>query len=199
MKRVIFLLSFLVFFFYGFSQKVIVRASFENKRANAINDTIYYDFSKPLTWVDFKGKPDANHFGGAVTASGFAFDSEMNSDGQTIVLDVKVYTFFVKNDSWKKPNINSDYHLVHEQHHFDITRLSAEKLVKEIANAKFTKSNYNTLLSALFEKAYKENSDLQHQYDKETMHSIDTTKQHEWNDKIAADIQKLKESTVVRN
>lgn len=199
MKRIIFLLSFIVFSFYGFGQKVIVHASLENKRAGAVNDTIYYDFNRPLTWVDFKGTPDPNHFGGAVTASGFAFDSQMNYDGKNIYLDVKVYSFFVKSDSWKKPQINSDYHLMHEQHHFDITRLSAEKLVKEIAHANFTKNNYNTLLSALFEKAYNENSDLQHQYDKETMHSIDTTKQHEWNDKIAANIQKLRESIVVKN
>lgn len=171
----------------------------ENKKTNSTNDTIYYDFNHRLAWTDFKGTPDPNHFGGAVTASGFAFDSRMNFDGGNIYLDIEVYTFFSKSDSWKKPQINSDYHLLHEQHHFDITRLGAEKLVNELAKANFTKGNYNALLNSIFEKAYKENSDVQHQYDKETMHSIDTSKQEEWNNKIAASIKKLKESQVVKN
>ncbi len=197
MKLLFFLFSLMVVSFKCFPQKVIVHASIENKKASSKSDTIYYDFNRQLTWSDFKGKPDENYFGGAVTASGFAFDSKMNSDGRNIYLDMQVYTFFIKNDSWKKPQINSDYHLLHEQHHFDITRMGAEKLVVELAKAKFTKDNYNALLTSLFEKAYKENSDVQQQYDRETMHSIDTAKQQQWNDKIAGEIEKLKESPVV--
>ncbi len=199
MRRYIFLFFLFIFSSQCFSQKVIVHASMENKKTNSTNDTIYYDFNRRLAWTDFNGKPDENHFGGAVTASGFAFDSKMNFDGRNIYLDIEVYTFFSKSDSWKKPQINSGYHLLHEQHHFDITRLGAEKLVNELAKANFTKNNYNALLNSIFEKAYKENSEVQHQYDKETMHSIDASKQEEWNNKIAASIKKLKESHVVKN
>ncbi|MEO8569479.1 MAG: hypothetical protein ABI419_10090 [Ginsengibacter sp.] len=198
MKYYIFLF-FLLSSSQCFSQKVIVHASIVNKKTNAASDTIYYTFNRQLTWSDFKGKPDENHFGGAVTASGFAFDSKMNFDGKNIYLDIEVYTFFSKKDSWKKPQINSAYHLLHEQHHFDITRMSAEKLANDLAKANFTKDNYNSLLNALFEKAYKENSELQRRYDKETSHSIDTTKQQEWNDKIAVEIKKLKETAIVKN
>ncbi len=198
--KIYFLLLFcLVFSAQSYSQKVIVKAFMENKKTTANNDTIYYDFNQQLTWKDFKGVPDQSHFGGAVTASGFAFDSQMNFDGKNIYLTIGVYTFFTKKDSWKKPNINSDYHLLHEQHHFDITRLSAEKLLTDIASANFTKGNYRTLLSSIFEKAFNENSELQHQYDKETNHSIDTTKQLEWNNKIASSVKKLKETPVVKN
>ena len=186
-------------FLQSFSQKVIVHAAIINKKSNPGRDTIYYDFNRKLTWSDFKGKPDENHFGGAVTASGFAFDSKMNYDGRNIYLDIEVYTFFIKNDSWKKPQINSEYHLLHEQHHFDITRMGAEKLVDELAKANFTKDNYNSLLTSIFEKVYKENSDVQHLYDKETIHSIDTVKQKEWNNKIAGEIRKLQETTVAKN
>ena len=42
-----------------------------------------------------KAFPDNNHFGGAVTASGFAFDSQMNFDGKNIYLEYRrVYFFF---------------------------------------------------------------------------------------------------------
>jgi len=182
-----------------FSQKVIVHAFMENKKIKPGNDTIYYEFNRSLTWQDFKGTPDNNHFGGAVTASGFAFDSQMNFDGKNIYLDVGVYTFFSKGDSWKKPQINSAYHLLHEQHHFDITRLGTQKLISEIAKAHFTKDNYNALLNSIFNKAYNENESIQRLYDRETNHSINVNKQLEWNDKIAAEIQKLKESLVIKN
>ncbi len=181
------------------AQKIVVKAIMESKKANPRSDTIYYDFNQQLTWKDFQGKPDASSAGGAVTASGFASNSEMNFDGQTIYLNIGIYTFFTKNDSWKKTNINSNYHLLHEQHHFDITRLSTEKLLANISSAHFTKENYRALLSSLFEKAYNDNATLQQQYDKETNHSIDIAKQQEWNNKIALEIKKLKEIALAQN
>jgi len=110
-----------------------------------------------------------------------------------------VYTFFTKNDSWKKPQVNSDYQLLHEQHHFDITRLGAQKLVAELAKAHFTKQNYNKLITSIFDRAYKEMESIQLEYDMETNHSLNKDKQLEWNNKIAGDIQKLKESVVIKN
>ena len=181
------------------SQKVIVHAFMENKKASGGNDTIYYDFNRNLKWSDFKGKPDESFFAGAVTASGFAFDSQMDFDRTNIYLNIGVYTFFAKNDSWKKPQINSDYHLLHEQHHFDITRIGSEGFINALKKAHFNRENYTTLLTSIFNKVYKENSDTQHLYDKETNHSINVAKQLEWNDKISAEIQKLKQGVVLKN
>lgn len=182
-----------------FSQKVIVHAFMENKRPAPENDTIYYDFNRSLKWNDFKGKPLESYFAGAVTASGFAFDSQMDFDGKNIYLNVGVYTFFSKNDSWRKPRVNSDYHLLHEQHHFDITRLGAAKFVDEVQRAHPTKNNYNEVLSSLFDKVYKENTHTQHRYDKETNHSINVNEQMQWNNKIAAAISKLRPGTDSKN
>lgn len=180
------------------SQKVIVHAFMENRKNSTANDTIYYDFNRNLMWSDFKGKPVEDYFAGAVTASGFAFDSQMDFDGTNIYLNIGVYTFFTKNDSWKKPQINSEYHLLHEQHHFDITRIGSEKFINELQKAYFTKDNYTKLLTSIFDKVYKENLDIQHLYDEQTNHSINVEKQLEWNNKIAAEIQKLKQSVVIK-
>ncbi len=192
-------LLFLTSLLQGFSQKVVVHVTMENKKTKQGSDTIYYDFARNLTWQDFKGIPDDNHFGGAVTASGFAFDSQMDFDGENIYLNIGVYTFFAKSESWRKPQINSDYHLLHEQHHFDITRLGSEKFIAELSNAHFTKNNYKELLVSIFDKAYKESEEMQSQYDAETSHSLNVDKQLEWNSKIGAEIQKLKESVVMKN
>lgn len=181
----------LFFSFVGFSQKVLLNVSMENKISHPNNDTIYYDINRPIAWNDFKGIPDYNNPGGAITASGFAFNANMNMVGRDLYLNVRVYTFFSKHSSWKKPNIHSDYHLLHEQRHFDITRISAAKFYNELLKANFTASNYNRLLSVLFNKAFNENTVLQEKYDSETRHSINKSEQLKWNEKIAQEIKSV--------
>jgi hypothetical protein len=184
-------LILLFFSLSGFSQKVILNVSMENRISDPGNDTIYYSPNQPLSWSDFKGVPDYNNPGGAITASGFAYYANMNLTGKDIHLNMTVYTFFSKKNSWKKPNINSDYHLQHEQHHFDITRISAEKFYRDLLKANFTVNNYNKLLSFLFRKAFDENTTLQQKYDSETRHSINTREQFKWNSKIIREVKSL--------
>ena len=175
----------------AFSQKIVLKVSMENKIADAKNDTIYYNVNRQLTWADFKGLPDYNSVGGAVTSSGFAFNANMNMNGNIVYLNVNVYAFFSKKNSWKKPDINSAYHLLHEQHHFDITRLSAQKFYDELLKANFTFSNYNNLLTSIFNKCFDENNALQKEYDDETNHSINNKAQLQWNDKIEQQVKKI--------
>lgn len=174
------------------AQKIILKVTMENKVAGATNDTIYFSGNRPLTWDDFKGAPDYNNVGGAVTSSGFAFDANMNMVANTVYLNVNVFTFFSKKNSWKKPNINSAYHLLHEQHHFDITRISAQKFYNDLLATNFTLGNYEKLLTSIFNRDFEENNILQQKYDNETRHSIDTAAQLRWNDKIAQQINDMR-------
>ena len=166
----------------------------DNKPNKPGNDTIYYNVNRKLDWQDFHGNAPANAMWGAMTASGFSFNSSMNDDGNNIDITINVFTFFTKHDSWKRTDIHSDYHLEHEQRHFDITRLGTEKLVDELRQAKFTSQNYRKVLHSIFDSVYKENTALQQQYDLETKHSLDTAKQQQWNDKIEMEIEKIKKS-----
>ena len=163
----------------------------EQKITKPSSDTIYYDTTRQLTWKDFRGTPDEHHFAGAVTSSGYAFDADVKIEGKIIYMNIGVYTFFSKRTSWKKPIIFSDYHLEHEQHHFDITRISAEKFIDAVANAKFTMDNYQGLINTLFDQSYDECNRLQEQYDKETKHSLNREAQLKWNDQIAAMVSKI--------
>ncbi|HEY5463899.1 MAG TPA: hypothetical protein VIJ95_11635 [Hanamia sp.] len=183
----------LFFSFQAFSQKVTMHVFMEHKTAPENSDTIYYDFNRKLTWNDFQGKVPSSVPWGAITASGFSFDSELSEDGNIIDITVDVYTFFLKHDSWKKPDINSAYHLEHEQHHFDITRLNAQQLIEEIKKAHFTSDNYKKLLTSIFDKVNDENTNMQQTYDRETNNSMNVDKQKEWNQKISEEIEKLKE------
>jgi hypothetical protein len=190
-KTTFFISFFFLFSSQLFSQKITVNVFTENKINNPKSDTIYYGFNRKLTWRDFQGSVPAAAPWGAMTASGFSFNSSMNEDENNLYISVGVYTFFTKHDSWKKPEINSAYHLEHEQHHFDITRLYAQKLVDEINNAHFTKKNYRKLLYSIFDKVYAESIACQHEYDQETKNSMDAEKQKEWNEKISAEVEKL--------
>jgi hypothetical protein len=190
-KKLFPFLSFIFICCSCWSQKVLVTVFMQDKVAKPSSDTIYYNVNKRLTWKDFKGVPDLKHYGGAVTSSGYAFDADIKIEGKIIYLNIGVYVFFTKSQSWEKPNINSDYHLLHEQRHFDITRLGAENFIKQLVKSKFTKDNYNQVLDSVFDKSYSENIALQNKYDNETQHSINREQQLIWNDKIAQEIKKI--------
>ena len=193
-KYIIPIVICIFFSIQGFAQKINVSVVMENKTNKPNNDTIYYNPHTKLNWQDFQGASPADALWGAMTASGFSFNSSMSDDGNNIDITINVFSFFTKHDSWKRPDIHSDYHLEHEQRHFDITRLGAEKLVEELTKAKFTSQNYRKVLHSIFDKVYQENTALQQQYDLETKHSLDTAQQNEWNNRIEMEIQKIKRS-----
>lgn len=167
------------------SQRVQVSVSMQPSGSQAQKDTIFYDARRKLTWNDFKGAPPPQARWGAMTASGFSFNSSMEDDGSLLTVNIVVYTFFIPHESWKRSDIHSAYHLEHEQGHFDITYIGACRLVAELKKARFTTANYQQRINAVFDKVYNENLALQALYDKETGHSLLTAAQQEWNKKIA--------------
>jgi len=190
--------NFIALLFFSFlsvpliAQKISVHVFMDDRKANETSDTIFYDFGRKLKWPDFLGKPQPGAPWGAMTASGFSYGSSVREDDGNIDIEVGIYTFFIKSESWKKADISSSYHLEHEQHHFDITRLSAEKLMDDIRSAHFTTKNVSQVLNAIFDKVNDYNTAMQHQYDLETNNSMNVAKQTEWNQKINAEIDKIK-------
>lgn len=158
----------------------------QQKITKPSSDTIFYDTAHQLTWKDFRGTPVQHDIAGAVTSSGYAFDADVKVEGKVIYMNIGVYAFFSKRNSWKKTNIITDYHLLHEQNHFNITQISAEKFIDAVAKAKFTRDNYQSLINKLFDETYDECNRLQEQYDRETRHSLNREVQLKWNDQIAA-------------
>lgn len=173
-------------------QSVTTHISYKNLASNANGDTIYYKPGVQLAWADFKGTPDPHSGAGAITASGFSFHSQLHRQGNKTSLTLEVYAYFIKSRSWKKPGAQSAYHLTHEQHHLDITYLGALNLIKRLRQAKFTTKNYRAVILQIFEEANRENENMQHQYDRETQHSIHTSQQEIWNEKVR---KMLKEAT----
>ncbi len=148
---------------------------------NAAGDTIYYNPQSKLLWNDFRGEPNKKSIAAAITASGFGYTMAMKSRGNKATLVLTIYCFFNKNNSWVKPGMRSDYALVHEQHHFDITYIAASSFIKRLKSTSFTLSNYETLLDKLYNDSYYDLEKMQNDYDGQTMNGQLENIQASWN------------------
>lgn len=154
------------------------------------NETIFYRTQIPLTWKDFKGKPQENNRVAAITVSGFGYKAEMKNMGSTGQLNIRVYCYFSKPKSWVKEGRTTGYILSHEQHHFDVSYLSARIFMERVKKTNFTPANVNTLLPKLYNECCDLMNKMQDDYDGQTRNGQDEDKQDQWhkyiNEKLAA-------------
>jgi len=149
-----------------------------------VGDTILYQPEQKLEWKDFQGEPDKKSIAIAITSSGFGFSMSMRTRNSKTTLMITVNCFFNKKTSWVKSGMKSNYALVHEQHHFDITYITACMFVKKLKAANFTLANYESLLDKLNNESYAELEKMQNDYDGQTKNGQLKDVQAEWNKKI---------------
>ena len=152
------------------------------------NDTIIvWTQNRKLNWSDFQSP--AKFTDPTKTAA----ESEIAIDLISIPIndyDYKyvVFPYFYKSLSSSKTD---DPHVLkHEQLHFDIAELFARKIrmtLKKLEKETFNEEKYN----AEIDDVYKGYSVCQNKYDEETLHSLITEKQIEWENKIARELQGL--------
>jgi hypothetical protein len=164
--------------------QVMVNIQWQAVRPGDNSDTIYYDSNRKLAWRDFKGKPDAKSFAAAVTESGFGYQLAMSSSGSRTTINITVYCYFNKNKSWVKKGMNTNYALLHEQHHFDITYINTCIFIKKLSEAKFTKSNCGALSAKIHDESFAALDKMQNEYDGETSNGRKKDVQAYWNSKI---------------
>lgn len=155
---------------------------------SSFNDAVTWT-PKKLTWDDFQAKPDSQSGYTAVSSTWIEFTSKTFKD--SIVLMVPC--FFRKAKSWTKNTENLNL-LKHEQLHFDIAELIVRKIRKE-SSSHISKSiaESSAFFNAIYRKYYKMWGSLGKSYDEETNHSINETKQREWDSKIARELSALEE------
>jgi hypothetical protein len=89
---------------------------------SSYDDTITWDASRKLTWLDFKATPNYESDAVALTASGITFGYSVKTADQGIVdFSATVEAEFYPNKSWYIKEKGDDYILSHEQLHFDIS------------------------------------------------------------------------------
>ena len=151
-------------------------------------DSLDWKSTPKLTWGHFKGEPpddevivdeDAECY--CDILYGYSFKGGK-------------FTFWVKavfrpSKSWVKEGKQNDELLNHEQGHYDLAEVTA-RLVRKKFKALGTNPSDDEIAKA-YAEAFKEGKDLQEQYDKETKHGTDKTKQAEWDKKIKNKLNEL--------
>jgi len=151
-------------------------------------DEIYWSPDKILSWGDFQGTP--NYYCGysAITSSGIEYDCKAN--GAFFTINVK--SEFYKKESWVKVNGMDSVGLKHEQGHFDISEVYARKFRKAVSETSFSSLTIKYKLKNLYAVNMNAWGYEEELYDKETEHHKNMAKQYLWNERIALELNALK-------
>lgn len=150
----------------------------------AEENLIEWSPSRKLTWNDFQGKPNPNSTNAALTNSSIHVEFGYNNRGLTYTIKCR----FNKSLSWGR--IKNDYILNHEQGHFDIAEIHARILNKELKNYTFNSKTVAEDVDRIYKGVMNLHVAFQKQYDGETNHSLDSTAQKLWDEKIASSLKK---------
>ncbi len=169
-----------------------VELIFEEDLHSNQKDTVFYDPGKKLTWYDFQGN-DSRRSGkyAAAVFSSMAYEgnSRMGSAGIQVTIALKI--FMVRSMSWGRAEARNAYTLAHEQTHFDITRIVAQRFKERLKKLDLSIEDYDSQIQYEFLEAFKEMNEEQEAYDGETRHGLDTAAQAAWNQKISAEISRI--------
>jgi hypothetical protein len=150
-------------------------------------EIIVWHPDRPLTWSDFRGKPEHRN---SIASTHYSLKRKVTEHNGYAT--VKIYAAFYPEESWKrrrKKNV-----LKHEQRHFDIVELYARKFRKEVSTTSF--KNYEELkekLEIYHTKIDKELDVYQNQYDRATNHSRNSRRQAKWDSKVLIELDALKD------
>jgi len=153
---------------------------------------IVWDVNKKLSWEDFQGEPNPDSDAAAITASGISFQLTSKIKGGETIYDCTVFAYFAPEKSWYNPRVVNDNILGHEQLHFDITALFAEKLKDRLKNitASDNTEEVGEHMMATYKAILAELDSVQRLYDTQTDYSINESSQLIWQEKIDRELRK---------
>lgn len=152
---------------------------------------IPYSF-QPLSWEDFTAAPDSTSQWGAVTHSGIRLSYHYSEKKDSMRAEVMLLPFMDREKSWCKPAAMNNYTLEHEQRHFDITALVTHELAEEIKKTNFYLLDFPATIMKLHSKYIEKLKEMQETYDNATAHGDHFQAQLEWNEKIKARLNEIK-------
>ena len=153
-------------------------------------DTVYYQVSRPLIWDDFLAKVPDSRYTAAVFPS-FGYDLRRDFKNGVIRVNLAVKVYMVKSASWVRHGRQDNYALNHEQRHFDLVKLIAERFKEKLITEKLSPDNYEGIINYEYIEFYREMNRLQTKYDLETSHGSNAGMQREWNRSIDNDLAAL--------
>ena len=149
---------------------------------------------RPLSWDDFRGKPDKESGFGAYTFTFFKPQpGNFNLVGDTLVWDKPLeYRVELGENSWVKKDKKTDTLLQHEEGHFIIGKLLVLELNARMKNTTFLKRDYQQKINAIVKEVSDKYRALERDYDRETDHSKNRPAQWKWNRFFADELARLR-------
>lgn len=87
--------------------------------------------------------------------------------------------------------MDTDYALLHEQHHYDITYINTALFVKKLQEAHFNRGNYDYLVEKIYDEYFEALSKMQDDYDGQTSNGRLPRIQKAWNKRIDDQLAEL--------
>jgi hypothetical protein len=164
--------------------------SFSDYVRNPDQDTVFYATNRPLIWEDFRDKPRGSRFAASVFPS-FAYEGSSQVVNGVVHVNIKLKVFVLKKSSWVRETARDEYGLNHEQKHFEITKIVAERFKQKLHPHSLTVEDHNSEIHWKYIESFREMNRLQEQYDGETNHGLDRISQERWNQRIEAELKEL--------
>lgn len=141
-----------------------------------------------IEWSDFNARPKSSSPLDAYTMLGISLEVVSQDDGK---VNMGVFGYFEKDKSWVKAGEKTDHLLKHERKHFDLCEVYRRILIKRLeAGNPYGYDNFNKKVGDIFNSTFKEYTQEQEKYDKETNHSQKKEIQIKWDGDI---VNRLKE------
>ncbi|MDR7130643.1 hypothetical protein J2X69_003000 [Algoriphagus sp. 4150] len=142
-------------------------------------DTVFYDPDRPLSWSDFTETPNPRSSFNATIFSSLSIEGNATIEEGEIVQTLEIKVYMLPNQSWVK-NAN-DYASNHEQRHFDLTRIAADRMIARLKNTELEPELFEAKLNTIYMDSYREMNRLQELYDGQTRHGLNKEMQARWN------------------
>lgn len=155
-------------------------------------DTVFYNPTRRLNWNDFRGshdRPGSKYAAAVFTSMSYEGSTRMVGNYLEATLTLKV--FLVKSMSWGRPDARNEYTLAHEQTHFDISRIVAERFKEKLKKMDLTIEDYDSQIQYQFLESFREMHEEQELYDGQTRHGLNTDLQRQWNERITTEIARI--------
>lgn len=159
-----------------------VRLNILDPKRPSTKDTVFYDPERPLSWADFTESPNRTSSYNATIFSSFSIAGNASIQNGEIVQNIEIKVYMLPGQSWVKKA--DDYANNHEQRHFDLTRIAADRMIQRLKNIELEPTLFEATLNDIYLEAYREMNRFQELYDDQTNNGINKGIQSDWNQAI---------------
>lgn len=151
----------------------------ENRPEDPSSDTLFYH-QRHIAPSDFLGRSSSSGRSEAVSYTSFAFDGSTRQYRDTLEIRLVLQVFWVKSSSWSRTMPPSRHVLEHEQLHFDITRLVAERFRHKVLSMPLTPDDHDSRIQYEYLESFREMNRMQEEYDNAVNRGMNVIAQQEW-------------------